>query len=302
MKTRLGIFFCALTLLPLGGFLLSGRAWDELAAGIPVGSANIAAILLTTLVLLAYILLVNFLVKRITGNSPINIQRDYYMWMAIASAILVWLLAYLNLYAASWPASIGKPALQLLLYTPLFALLVPAVLSTRALLGSFPGLLKFLARGFALPSPDGETLSILLVFVAVLGLLGGAAWPVQLYWLLWLSPLLLLAALQLLWNESTIFSGLKSGDWGRVVCAALAGIIVANLAVLSYQAGGDNLGGGQTSLWVMQLGYAVFGLLCLQLGDVIAENWRGKKRGSMFQQNKKFPIPVVVQPGGGKRD
>ena len=302
MKTRLGIFIFSLILLPLGGFLLSGKAWDELPAGIPAGSENIAAILLTTLVLFAYILFANHMIKRTTGNSPINIQRNYYVWMAAASAILCWLLAYLNLFTASWLASQGKPAMQILLYTPLFALLAPAVLSTRALLGSFSGLLKFLARGLALPVPDGETLSLSIVSVSVLGLLGGAAWPAQLYWLLWLSPLLLLAALQLLWHESTIFSGLKSGDWGRVTCAALAGSIVGNLAAISYQAGGGRLISNLPNPLLAQLGYMLFGLLCLQLGDVVAENWRGTKRGNLFQHRKKFPIPVVVNPAGIKRD
>src|SRR5665647_265936 len=165
MKTRLGIFIFSLILLPLGGFFLSGKAWDELPAGIPAESENIAAILLTTLVLFAYILFANHMVKRATGNSPINIQRNYYMWMAAASAILGWLLAYLNLFTASWLASQGKPAMQILLYTPLFALLAPAVLSTRALLGSFSGLLKFLARGLVLPVPGSETLSLFLVSI-----------------------------------------------------------------------------------------------------------------------------------------
>lgn len=301
MKTRLTIFIFSLVLLPLGGLLLSGKEWEELSARVPAGSENNGAILWTALMLLAYILLTDYMIKRITGNSPINIQRNYYLWMAAASAILCWLLAYLNLFTASWPASQDKPAMQLLLYTPLFALLAPAVLITRSLLGSFSGLLKLLARGLALPVPGGESVGIFLVSIAVLGLLGGAAWPVQLDWLMWLSPLLLLAALQLLWNESTIFSGLKSGDWGRVICAALAGMIVGNLVSISYHAGGGNQTGTPHNM-LAQLGYMLFGLLCLQLGDVIAENWRGKKRAGLFQQKKKFPIPVIVRPVGNKKD
>jgi len=302
MIIRLGIFIFSLVLLPLCGLLLSGREWDGLPSGMPAEDQNIAAILFTALILLGYVLLTNHLIKRRTGNSPINTQRGYFLWMAAASALLGWLLAYLNLYTASWPAVQGKPVLQLLLYTPLFALLVPAVLSTRALLGASEGLLKRLSRGIALPAPDGETLAFGLVPIAALGLLGGAVWPAQLFWLLWIAPLLLLVALQLLWHESTIFSGLKSGDWGRVICAALAGITVGNLAAISYQAGGGNLTGNLPDPLIAQLGYAVFGLLSLQLGDVIAENWRGKKRGNLFQHKKKFPIPVIVKPAALKKD
>jgi hypothetical protein len=146
-----------------------------------------------------------------------------------------------------------------------------------------------------LPVPSGETLVFSLIPIAALGLLGGAVWPAQLFWLLWLAPLLLLVVLQLLWHESTIFSGLKSGDWGRVICAALAGIIVGNLAVISYQTSGGNLISNLPNPLLAQLGYAVFGLLCLQLGDVIAEQWRGVRRDNLFKKKKKFPISVVVK-------
>ena len=118
-------------------------------------------------------------------------------------------------------------------------------------------------------------------------LLGGAA--LQHAWLLWMSPLLLLLALQLLWHESTIFDVLREGDWGRLVCAALSGLIVGNLGVAIYGAAG---GMTENNLLSAQSGYLLFGLLCLQLGDVIAEQWRGKTRAQVFKK-KPFPIPVV---------
>ena len=309
MKIRLGIFIIALVSLPLAGWLLSGQEWSEIVIGVSAispstirqsatgmpATENTTAILRTALMLLGYVLIINYLIKKQTGNSPMSTQRGYYLWMAVASATLVWLLVYLNLFTASWSAQPDNSPLQLLLNSALFALLAPAVLNTRALLGLLPGLLKRLAHGITLPVISDETLAYSLLPFAVLGLLGGAAWPQHLFWLLWLAPLLLLVALQLLWNESTIFSGLKSGDWGRVICAALAGMIVGNFSVLIYQASGGKLMINLPNPLFAQLGYAVFGLLCLQLGDVVAENWRGKKRGDLFQQKKKFPIPVVVK-------
>ena len=309
MKIRLGIFIMVLVSFPMAGWLLSGQEWSEIfigvsaigpsttrqsATGMPA-TEHTAPLLRTALMLLGYIVIINYLIKKQTGNSPMNTQRDYQLWMAVASATLVWLLVYLNLFAASWTTQPGNSTLQLLLYSALFALLAPAVLNTRALLGTLPGLLKRMAHGLALPVVSDETLAYTLLPVAVVGLLGGAAWPAQLFWLLWLAPLLLLVALQLLWNESTIFSGLKSGDWGRIICAALAGMIVGNLSVLSYQVSGGKLIFNLPHALFAQLGYVVFGLLCLQLGDVVAENWRGKKRNQVFRQKKKFPIPVVVK-------
>jgi len=217
------------------------------------------------------------------------------LWMAAAGAILVWLLVYLNLYVANWTTQPENQVLQLLLYTPLFATLAPAVLSTRTLLGSLPGALKQLSRGIALPALKGETLIFSMTAIIVTGLLGGTVWPDQLFWLLWLSPLLLLVTLQLLWHESTIFDGLASGNWGRVVFACLSGIIVTNFVIFAYQTNGGIIKIDLPNLLFAQLGFAIFGMLCLQLGDIIAENWRGKQRGEMFRQKKKFPIPIVVK-------
>ena len=64
---------------------------------------------------------------------------------------------------------------------------------------------------------------------------------------------------------------------------------------MAYQSNGGSVLINLSHPFYAQLGYVIFGLLCLQLGDVIAENWRGKKRTELFQQKKKFPIPVVVK-------
>jgi hypothetical protein len=295
MKTRLGIFIATLLLMPLAGLFLSGAQWSDLTSASSANEGSIAATLRTSIMLLVYVLLINLFIKRITGNSPFSAQKNYYIGVSIASVVLCGLLSYLNLFVASWTVEQDNSLIvQILLYTPLFALLAPAVLVTRALLGSFPGLLKSLTCRVTFPAASGETLARILVPVAIFGLLGGAAWPAKLFWLLWISPLLLLIAMQFLWHESSIFARVKSGDWGRIVCTALSGIIVGNLAVISYQANAS-LDINLPNIWVAQAGLALFGLTCLQLGDVIAENWRGKSRTAMFQQKKKFPIPVVVR-------
>lgn len=301
MKTRLGIFVSALLLLPIAGLLLSGREWSELG-DMSAADGSFLATLVTLAALLACVLLINQLVKVRTGSNPFINQRKYFLATSAASGVLGWLLAYLNLFAASWSSGQHNSALQLLLCTMVFALLAPAVLITRSLIGSFTGLLKFLARGIPLPLRRREHPPFGLISAASVGLLGGAAWPAQLFWLFWVAPLLLLVALQMLWHESTVFSGLKDGDWGRVVCAALAGVAVGNLAVFSYQTAGGSLAINLPSPLFAQPGYALFGLLCLQLGDIIAEFWRGIQRPGLFQKKKKFPIPVVVEPVTRKKD
>lgn len=295
MKTRLGIFISALVLLPPAGLWLSGAEWNELMVVNVSGDDGLAATLRTSIMLMFYVLLTNHVIKRMSGNSPLDDQRSFFIGMSIASAVTGWLLSYLNIFVASWTVPQDYAwFVQLLLYTPLFALLAPAVLITRALLGSFPGLLKALTCRLTFTAPNAETLARVLLAIALLGLTAGAAWPATLFWLLWIAPLLLLVAMQLLWQENTIFTRIKSGDWGRLVCTALAGIIVGNISVISYQSNA-NLSINLPNMTTAQAGFVVFGLLCLQLSDVLAENWRGKTRSTLFKEKKKFPIPVVVK-------
>jgi len=67
--------------------------------------------------------------------------------------------------------------------------------------------------------------------------------------------------------------------------------VVGGIALAAFR-----LSGGTIYLaadtWQLIVGLALFGLLCLQVGDVVAENWRGKKRTDVFKK-KPFPIPVV---------
>jgi hypothetical protein len=100
--------------------------------------------------------------------------------------------------------------------------------------------------------------------------------------------------LQCLWHESTIFSGLKTGDNGRIVCSALAGLLVGNFVLFAYQNNGG-IFSINLNTFLTQAGFVIFAWTCMQLGDVVAENFRGKPRTELFKAKKKFPIPVVVQ-------
>ncbi|MDZ4201725.1 MAG: hypothetical protein U1C96_06215 [Gallionella sp.] len=294
MKIRLGIFALALLLLPLTGTLLGGGEWDELFVSTPATTPGDMPTLLVVLTLAGMLALCNLAVTRRSGNNPLKTQRRYFLAVAAVSAALGWLLAYLNLYVASWETSQGNTFRQLALDTLLFALLAPAVLSLRALLGSFTALLQRLARGPSIPAADATTRALVLMTLSALGLIAGAAWPAPLFWLFWLAPLLLLVALQLMWHESTLFANLKHGDWARVICAALAGLVVGNLAVSGYRFAGGELYFEIPHALFAQLAYALFGLLCVQLGDVVAEQWRGKTRAQLLKK-KPFPIPVVTK-------
>lgn len=294
MKIRLTIFIAVLLLLPPLGVWLTGAAIEQGLGG----EVNPPALLLTTLLLAGYIVWINHLLRRYTGNNLLNLQQHFFGAMSAVSVVMGWLLVYLNAFVSSWETQAIHPVVGFLLFTPLFALLAPAVLMTRAVLGAIPNLLKRLAAGIPIPTPSDEILVLLLVLLSALGLLAGVIWT-ELVWLYWLAPLLLLVTFQKLWHESNVFSGLVTGDWGRVVCGALAGIIVGNFVILIYQNNGGTL--HLPHLLFNQVGLMCFGWICLQLGDVIAEHWRGKSRSIPVPLRKKFPIPVVVVEKTGCR-
>lgn len=289
MKTRLALFAAALLLLPPLALLLAEHDWPEarMVAG------HITRPLLFSCSILALIsLILDALTHLRTGSSLLRKQRGYVLWCAASGALSGMLLAYLNLFARSWVSPALGNAEMLGLSALLGAILLPAVLITRLWLAGFTGVSRSLARLPTLPSLDAELGAALLLLAALIGLLGGAVWPSIIFWLLWLSPLLLLVALQLLWHESTIFSGLKQGDWSRVLLGAVAGILTAAFTLAAYRLYGGSLFIRHSTTWVT-LAFAAYGLLSLQLADIVAERWRGKSLTQIYQSKKPFPISVV---------
>jgi hypothetical protein len=78
-----------------------------------------------------------------------------------------------------------------------------------------------------------------------------------------------------------------------VLFGAISGVAVGGIALAAFRLSGGTIYLA-TSTSQLMIGLALFGLLCLQVGDVVAENWRGKKRAYVFKK-KPFPIPVVTK-------
>lgn len=290
MRIRVTAFIVALLLLPPLAIFLSGQGWD---APTPVAGAVWLPTLLGTLAIIAFSILLDTLTLHRTGHSLLHAQRSYLLWSGVAGTITCMLLAYLNLFAGSWFTPASSDTAALLLAALCGTALLPAVLITRLWLAGLPGLVRSSTRRFALPALPAETAAMILLLAALFGLIGGTIWTVLLGWLFWASPLLLLVALQLLWHESTVFSGLAQGDWSRVLLGAVSGIAVGGIALATYRLSGGTIY-LTTNTWQLIAGLALFGLLCLQVSDVVAENWRGKKRADASKK-KPFPIPIVTR-------
>lgn len=288
MRNRITIFIVAILFLPPLALTLSGQEWE---APVPVTGVVWLPTLAGTLAIVMFSILLDTLAFRRNGHSLLRSQRSYLFWNGAAGSVTCMLLAYLNLFAGAWFTSAGSEAATLLLAALCGMALLPGVLVMRLWLAGLPGLVRFSTRRFALPAFPAETAAMVLMLAALAGLIAGTIWTALLGWLFWASPLLLLVAIQLLWHESTVFSGLAQGDWSRVLMGAVAGIAVGGIALAVFRLSGGTIYIA-AGTWQLVAGLALFGLLCLQIGDVVAENWRGKKRSDVSRK-KPFPIPVV---------
>jgi hypothetical protein len=290
MRNRIAAFIAGLVLLPPLAVSLAGQGWDDPA---PVTGTVWLPALSGMLAVIVFGFLLDTLTFHRTGHSLMRSQRGYLLWNGVAGAATCTLLAYLNLFAGAWFTPADPDTTALLLAALCGTALLPAVLITRLWLAGLPGLVRLSTSRLALPVLPAEAASMLLLLVALAGLTAGTIWADHLDWLFWASPLLLLVALQLLWHESTIFSGLAQGDWSRVLLGAVSGIVVGGIALAVYR-----LSGGAIYLVAgtrkLIAGLALFGLLCLQVSDVVSENWRGKRRAEIFRK-KPFPIPIVTK-------
>lgn len=289
MIIRLAVFAITLLFLPPLAWLIAGEGGPQ--AEIIDGTFALP-FLLSTLAMATTGYALDADLHRRQHTSLLRTQRRYVLYLSATGAGLGLLLNYLNVFVASWLAPHTAWLTSVICSALLGAVLLPTILITRLWLASF--LLRRLTRILPLPALQAESTAALLLLIALAGLPSGALWAQTLGILFWLSPLLLLLALQLLWSESTVFAGLQQGDWSRVVLSALSGILIGTLTLSLYR-----LLGGTLYLALSNasnaFALAVFGLLCVQLGDVIAERLRGKTRSEMFLSKKKFPIPVVVK-------
>ena len=138
-----------------------------------------------------------------------------------------WFFEYLNRFVQNW-YYVGEhfDAWSYFWFATLpFATVLPAVLSTQELIRSFAGFRRAFRR---MPSFSGFGRPLIPWTVLALsagGLTGMAIAPSYLYPLVWVAPLLLLAALRGIGREPHVFQELTRTDWTGPACAALAAIL-----------------------------------------------------------------------------
>lgn len=177
---------------------------------------------------LGFIVTVNALTFRRTGHALLIDRPRYLLLLFVASAVFWWFFEYLNRFVQNWYYG-GTGTLSaweyFLLATLPFSTVIPAVVSVSDYLASFPRMQRAFSHAWRLRIAHPRVLAWVVLLAASLGLLGIGLWPTALFPLLWLSPLFIIVALQVVWGERTLFAGLAHGDWRPVVLPALAALV-----------------------------------------------------------------------------
>ena len=233
---------------------------------------------------LGYILAVNGLSCRRQGSCLLRARPRFVGTLFPMSALFWWYFEYLNRFVQNWYYDMGPGPVSATEYvvhaTICFSTVLPAVLSTVELLGTFPCLAVPFAAWHPVNPPCKKTIGWLLLAGSGLSLGLLAVFPDYLFPLVWIAPLLVIVGLQLATGRPTIFAGVARGDWRPVVLPALAALVCGffwemwnwqSLAHWQYSVPFVH----HYQIFAMPLlgyaGYLPFGLECVAVTDLISE-------------------------------
>lgn len=233
---------------------------------------------------IGYIILANAWCEKRSGTSLLTRHPARFALLFPTSAMFWWFFEYLNRFVQNW-YYVGADDFGPLTYTVFaslaFATVLPAVLSTYALLLTFPVLGTGLTQQVRvrMKHPRSVALGVLLVAGAGLFVLG--IWPNLSFGLVWVAPLLIILAVQTLTGGKTILAPLRFGDWRPVITAAIASLIcgffwemwnIGSLARWAYAIPYVD----RFRVFAMPIlgygGYLPFGLECLAVGQLVLGN------------------------------
>lgn len=229
---------------------------------------------------LAYIIVVNAGCVRRTGHSLMTDHTLFFLLLFPVSAIFWWFFEYLNRFVQNW-FYVGvnfRPWQYFWFATLAYSTVLPAVLSTRQLFLSF----NWIQRGFdnfpPLSVRHPARLALVILLLAAVGLTGIGIWPNYLFPFLWVSPALIIIALQTLMKEGHVLTEMGKGDWRGAVAAVLAALFCGlfwemwnyySLAKWKYSIPLVH----RFEIFEMPLlgyaGYFPFGMECIVVGTVI---------------------------------
>ena len=176
---------------------------------------------------LAYIIVINALAFRRTGHCMLRDRPGFFLLLFPISAVFWWFFEYLNRFVQNWYyVNVQPGAWNYVIHATLsFATVLPAVLGTREWLAGFALFDRSFARYRPFTFRRPRLAAGITLILTSLGLAFISVRPDILFALVWISPVLIIIAIQTLCGDRQIFSPIVQGDWRALVTAAAAALI-----------------------------------------------------------------------------
>jgi hypothetical protein len=177
---------------------------------------------------LGYIVIINAITHVRTGVSLLTHRPRYLLTLFPSSSAFWWSFEYLNRFLQNWHYH-GTDGFTtgeyILLASFSFSTVLPAVISTRDLLMTFPRLRAQAANLWRVDTEHSQWIALGMFAVAAAAMLLIGVMPNYLFPLLWMAPVLVITSVQRFAGQNTIFSRLKFGDWTPVLLPGMAALI-----------------------------------------------------------------------------
>ncbi|MCG6975588.1 MAG: hypothetical protein LJE56_04175 [Acidiferrobacterales bacterium] len=177
---------------------------------------------------LGYIVVANALTFKRSAECLLLNRTTHLVALFITSALFWWYFEFLNRFVQNWHyIGIGTftPGEYALFGTLSFSTVLPAVVSTRDLLATFPRLTHGMESYIKLRLPNPCRLASIALIVSAIALANIGRWPDYLFPMLWLAPLMVLVSVQTLRGEAHVLQRLANGNWRSIWLAALAALV-----------------------------------------------------------------------------
>jgi hypothetical protein len=174
---------------------------------------------------LGYILIVDALVQRRTGESLLSRSRKHFLLLFVLSAPAWWLFELINLRTRNWEY-LGRDLFSSvqfsLLSTVSFSTVIPAVFETAGLMRSFRWMERF-ASGPRVLATRAVFIGLFLAGLAMLSAM--LVRPKIFYPFTWISLVLMLEPINHWTGRPFFLEKLREGDWRIVISLAVGALV-----------------------------------------------------------------------------
>lgn len=176
---------------------------------------------------IGYVVLINAFLFMRTGASLITHSPKYLLFLFLFSAVFWWYFEYLNQFTNNW-YYVGLGDLDDFGYfmyaTVPFSTVLPAVISTWFFLRTFPQISSGLENFSLLKLVANKKLWWVILLISIVTLSATYLYPRYLFPFMWLSPVLIIAAVVAIGGRKTLINQIETGNWKDLFLLGIAAL------------------------------------------------------------------------------